>query len=150
MNGSFDLGAAISRDARAELLAAAPDDEVIALAERAIASSTPTVLAGPEVGVITLQVREPVACERFNLAEVLVTRAEVTHRQERGWAMRLGEAPEATLAAAILDAEAAARGPNGRSVVELCERARRTLDAERAAEWAELEPTIVRFEELDR
>lgn len=67
-----------------------------------------TVLSGPEVGVVALQVREPIARERFYLGEALVTRAEVDLGGTRGWAMRMGSDRMATLAAAVLDAEASA------------------------------------------
>jgi alpha-D-ribose 1-methylphosphonate 5-triphosphate synthase subunit PhnG len=139
----------LDREARAGLLAEAPAAALVDLAEAAIARSVPDVIGGPEVGLVVLQVREPVVGDRFNLAEVLVTQARVLHRGTEGWAMRLGDDPEATLAAAVLDAEAECEGPLAGAVVELCERTRLDLAAGAAQEWSELEPTIVAFEELD-
>ncbi|HSL58535.1 MAG TPA: phosphonate C-P lyase system protein PhnG, partial [Acidimicrobiales bacterium] len=102
----------LTRERRAELLAAAPAESLIALAERCLADGTdPVVVAGPEVGMVMLTVREPVARERFHLGEVLVTRAEVELDGARGWAMRAGDDRLATLAAAVLDAEVEARRP---------------------------------------
>jgi len=140
----------LTRERRSELLAIAEADPLIALAERCIDPEGTELLAGPEVGMVVLQVREPVERTRFHLAEVLVTRAEVRHAGGRGWAMRLGDDRLATLAAAVCDAEAAADGPHRADIDALCELVARTEDQRRAAEWAELQATIVDFEELDR
>jgi alpha-D-ribose 1-methylphosphonate 5-triphosphate synthase subunit PhnG len=137
-----------SRDRRAELLALASPEDLVDLAERCLALGAPSSVVGVDVGVVVLQVREPVVQERFNLAEVLATRAEVVHRGERGWSMRLGDEREATLAAAVLDAEAASGGPFAPEVHDLCQRTERAERRSAAAEWSELAPTIVRFEEL--
>lgn len=98
--------------------------------------------------MVMMTVREPVEATRFHLGEVLVTRAEVEHRAARGWSMRMGDDPEAALAAAVCDAEIEADGP-GRSAIEaLCTDTEARLVAERAAEWSELAPTMVDFEEM--
>lgn len=139
----------LTADRRAELLARAPADAVVALAERCIADVEPTVLSGPEVGMVMMTVREPVAQERFHLGEVLVTRAEVEVDGIRGWSMRMGDERLATLAAAVLDAEAAAGRPGAADVEELC---RLTESLEQDAvdgEWDELGPTRVNFDEID-
>ena len=135
---------------RAELLAAADRDEIVALADRcAAAAPAPAVVTGPEVGTIVLQVREPVAHERFHLGEVLACRAEVAVEGARGWSIRLGGDRLATLAAAVCDVEVEARRPLAADVEALCERTARRLAAARAAEWRERAPTRVAFEELD-
>lgn len=135
---------------RAELLAAAPASELVPLADRILdAGAEPSMLGEPEVGMVVLQVREPVASERFHLGEVLVARAEVELRGRQGWSMRLGDDHLAALAGAVCDAEAESGGPLAADVDTLCAR---TEAAEREAaerEWAELAPTEVRFEELD-
>ncbi|GAA5010156.1 phosphonate C-P lyase system protein PhnG [Actinopolymorpha pittospori] len=141
----------LSREERASLLARALPEELEPLAEETLArKGDPVVLSGPEVGMVMMQVREPVAAERFYLGEVLVTRTEVELGGHRGWCMRLGDDRQAALAAAILDA--AAEAPDGAdraSVEALCRRvAEREARAARA-EWAEIAPTEVRFEELD-
>jgi alpha-D-ribose 1-methylphosphonate 5-triphosphate synthase subunit PhnG len=140
----------LTRERRSELLALAEPDALIALAERCIDGSDTRVTAGPEVGMVVLQVREPVEATRFHLGEVLVTRAEVTHGGVRGWAIRAGDEPLATVAAAVCDAEAAADGPRRPEIDVLCHMTERAERERRAAEWAELEATIVDFEELDR
>ena len=63
--------------------------------------------------------------------------------------MRMGDDRASTLAAAICDAEAEADGPAADAVERLVAATRAQLDAERAEEWTELEPTIVAFEEMD-
>jgi alpha-D-ribose 1-methylphosphonate 5-triphosphate synthase subunit PhnG len=135
---------------RAELLAATDAAPLVALAERCLEDGDdPVVVRGPEVGMVMLTVREPVARERFHLAEVLVTRAEVELDGVRGWSMRPGDDRVATLAAAVLDAEVEAGRPLAGAVLELCAVTERARAAADAAEWAELEPTAVAFEELD-
>lgn len=140
----------LTPERRAELLAAADPEPLIALAERCLDDGTrPVVVRGPEVGMVMLTVREPVARERFHLGEVLVTRAEVELDGARGWSLRPGDDRLAALAAAVCDAEVEAGRPRSADVVALCrltERARAEADA---AEWAELGPTAVSFEELD-
>jgi alpha-D-ribose 1-methylphosphonate 5-triphosphate synthase subunit PhnG len=144
-----DQSARSNRDRRAELLAAAGRGALVALADRAIEAEVPLLVSGPEVGMVMLQVREPVCEERFYLGEVLVTRAEVELRGTRGWAMRMGEDREATLAAALLDAEVESCGPLTDEVLDMLATVADRLRRERAADWAELAPTEVRFDGLD-
>lgn len=142
--------APLNRARRCELLAATPGPTLIALADRVIDDAgPPRVVLAPEVGMTMMTVREPVEAIRFHVGEVLVCRAEVDHRGQSGWAMRMGEDRAATLAAALLDAEAAADGPRRAAIDELCRRTERVLAEDRAREWAELAATTVRFEELD-
>lgn len=140
----------ITRERRAELLATAPAPAVIALAEQCVEDGTsPTVLSGPDVGMVMMTVREPIARQRFHLGEVLVTRAEVEVDGVRGWSMRVGDDRIATLAAAVLDAEHEAGRAHRDDVLELCALAEEIAMAESDREWAELQPTEVRFDELD-
>jgi alpha-D-ribose 1-methylphosphonate 5-triphosphate synthase subunit PhnG len=140
----------IDRDRRCELLAAAEPDALAELAERCLADGPePTVLSGPEVGVVALQVREPVVGERFYLGEVLVTQVEIALDGTRSWAMRSGSDKAATLAAAVLDAEVEAGRSLAPDVLELCRTTEMALAGDDAAEWSEIAPTEVQFEELD-
>lgn len=140
----------LTRERRAELLARARGDELEPLAEEVLASSgaEPVVLSGPDVGMAMMQVREPVAEERFYLGEVLVTQVEVELAGRRGWCMRLGDDRRAALAAGLLDA--AAEGASREPVEALCQRVAEREDLAARTEWAEIAPTEVRFEELDR
>jgi alpha-D-ribose 1-methylphosphonate 5-triphosphate synthase subunit PhnG len=140
-----------TRDRRAELLAAATHDEVVPLAERLLAAGAlgdPLVVHAPETGMVMLQVREPVAEERFYLGEVRVTRCTVEVAGASGWCMRGDGDRVAALAAALLDATAEAGLPEARDVAALCTRIADRTAAEDAAEWAEVAPTTVAFEEL--
>jgi alpha-D-ribose 1-methylphosphonate 5-triphosphate synthase subunit PhnG len=139
----------MAMERRADLLAIADRDELIALAERCVAMVPELVVnRSPEVGTILLEVREPIAHDRFYLGEVLACQAEVSIGSSHGWSMRLGDDRLATLAAAVCDAVAEVRGPFCDAVLDLCERTAVDQAAERTAEWAELEPTVVAFEEL--
>jgi alpha-D-ribose 1-methylphosphonate 5-triphosphate synthase subunit PhnG len=134
---------------RAELLAASDEADLVALADRCLEGAPGTrVSIEPTVGTIPFCVREPVVGERFLLADVLATHAEVEHRGQRGWAMRLGDARAAALAAAICDAELASGAGLAAEVDQLCRRTERRGHEESAAEWAELSRTEVNFREL--
>ncbi|MEV0821521.1 phosphonate C-P lyase system protein PhnG [Nonomuraea rubra] len=141
----------ISREERAGLLAAATPGELLPLAERLLRSGElgePTVLRRPEVGMVMLTVREPVAEERFHLGEVLVTSCTVEVAGAAGWCMRGGDDRVAALAAALLDAAAEAGLPAAGDVHALCAAVAERRAREDAAEWAEVSMTRVAFEEL--
>jgi alpha-D-ribose 1-methylphosphonate 5-triphosphate synthase subunit PhnG len=134
---------------RAELLAASDEADLVALADRCLEGAPGTrVSIEPTVGTIPFCVREPVVGERFVLADVLATHAEVEHRGQRGWAMRLGNARAAALAAAICDAELASGAGLAAEVDQLCRSTERRHQEKSAAEWAELSRTEVNFQEL--
>lgn len=139
----------LSRARRCELLAVAEPDELRSLADACLADGVEVhILVAPEVGVVSAQVREPVAQERFLLGDVLACRAEVELAGHRGWAMRLGDDRAAVLAAALLDAEVQAGGSHAADVDRLCHIVAVRQSEREAREWAELAPTIVEFEEL--
>lgn len=139
-----------TRERRCELLAATGEAELVDLAERCVADADAVPIVRPEVGTVMLDVREPIAEERFHLGEVLVTRAEVERRGRRGWAMRMGREQLAALAAAVLDTELEADGPLADEIADLLGATERRLEAEAEAEWAELAPTEVRFEVMEQ
>lgn len=139
-----------TREERAGLLAAAEPASLCALADQCLhGAPDPEVTLPPEVGMVVLTVREPVETIRFHLGEVLVTRCEVRHRGQLGWCMRMGDDPPATLAAAVLDAEAEADGPHRAEVEALCNEVARQRAEVDAREWREVAPTIVDFEEME-
>ena len=141
--------APLPAERRAELLAVADESDLVALADLCLRAAPDTqVIEPPTVGTIPLCVREPVVGERFILADVLATQAEVAHRGQRGWAMRLGADAAATLAAAICDAEAASGAGFALEVDRLCRRTEQVRTDEAAREWAELARTEVHFREL--
>ena len=137
------------RARRCELLAAAELQSLLDVADSCLdGAGAPEAVLGPEVGSVVLTVREPVEASRFQLGDVLVTRSEVIHRGATGWAMRMGDDRPGALAAAICDAECEAGGPGRARVDDLCRSTADRLQRERQAEWAELQPTIVNFEEM--
>lgn len=137
-------------DRRSELLAAADRQVLLDVADACIAFTEPPIMISrPEVGTISMIVREPVEATRFELGDVLVTRAEIEHRGARGWATIMGADRPAALAAAICDAEALANGPNREAVDELCRITERRMAEAHRQEWRELQRTVVRFEELN-
>jgi alpha-D-ribose 1-methylphosphonate 5-triphosphate synthase subunit PhnG len=141
----------VNADRRAELLAAGEPTELVPLAERLVTDGTlgeVNVLSGPEVGMVMLTVREPVAEHRFQLGEVLVTQCTVEVAGATGWCVRGGDDRVSTLAAALLDGAAAAELPAATEIRELCLAIEARLAERSAQEWAELEPTVVAFEEL--
>ena len=138
-----------SRERATELLAAAGEEDLVALADACLSGGAEfAVLVAPEVGTIAAQVREPIAHDRFLLGDVLACRAEVSLGGQRGWAIRLGDNRIATLAAAVCDAELAAGGPTAPQIRALCIRVEREHQLSDHDEWAALAPTVVRFEEL--
>ncbi len=127
---------------------------LIALADECIAALSTAddgelmITRPPTVGSVVTQVREPVAEQRFILADVLACSAEVSLRGHLGWGMRMGADRRAALAAAICDAEVVSAGPYATRVIGLCREGRARREAERAAEWSRLAPSIVEFEEI--
>ena len=140
----------LTQDQRIELLSKAPKQELLHLADLVLQRpASPAIISGPEVGLVMMQVREPVCDERFFLGEVLVTRAEVELGGVRGWSMRMGEDRVTTLAAAILDAEAAGGGEFTDHIVSLCHEVKTDLRWTIEQEWAEIAPTEVHFDVID-
>lgn len=138
-----------SRERLAELLAVAPGPDLVAAADACLSDGADlTVLTTPETGCVAVQVREPIAHDRFYLGNVLTSHAEVRLSGTRGWAMRMGDDRAAVLAAAVCDAEVAADRPQAHRVRELCARVEVELDRADRDEWTHLAPTIVQFEEL--
>jgi len=135
---------------RAELLAHADPPDLVALADRITAAAQVRVETRPEVGMVVLEVREPVAGERFHLTEVLVTEARASVDGAPGWSMRTGDDRLAALAAAVCDAAVEAGHALADDVHRLCAATAARRAAEDAAEQAMVAPTAVAFEELDR
>ena len=143
----------MNRNRRSELLAVADESSVRGLAEEFLARKEIhdelQIISPPTVGMVMMQVREPVCKERFFLGEVVVVQAEVAIRGQRGWSMRAGTGRQAALAAAVLDACAELGGTFEEEVNELCRRTNELTEGSQAEEWEKLLRTEVRFEELD-
>ncbi len=145
------MSVAFTADERAELLAFAQRGEVVPLAERLLSEGVLeglSVIRPPQVGLVLMQVREPVAGERFHLGEVLATQCSVELDGTPGWSMRGGDDRVAALAGAVLDAIAAANRPEAEQVQALCVQVAQRRRWEHEAEWEQIAPTAVTFEEL--
>ncbi|MDO5681404.1 MAG: phosphonate C-P lyase system protein PhnG [Propionibacteriaceae bacterium] len=143
----MDSGA-MSREELCQWLAAAERAELISLANEVLSTTDVEVVRGPEVGTVATQVREPIAGTRFLLCDALVSSAEVLLDGVPGWSMRLGDDPEAALAQAVCEAELVRDGELAPRLRQLCADIAAVHRMARAAEWEQLAPTVVEFEEI--
>ena len=145
----------VPRAHRCELLALADRTDLLDLADDLLGGrlradhGDPDVHEPAEVGLVMMHVREPVAGTRFQLGEVVVSRAEVEWHGHVGWAMRLGTDRAAALSAALCDAAAEIDPVACRQVEELCLAVGARRRDEELREWSQLLTTRVAFEELD-
>ncbi len=139
-----------SRTRRCEILCMASADEVAQWVDELILSTDlVAVVRAPELGMVMMQIQEPVANDNFYLGEVLVTRAEVEIAGFPGWSMRMGDDRVGALGCALLDAWAvtsndAANDVDMRCAAILSARWQREIE-----EWEELRKTEVKFDELE-
>lgn len=103
---------------------------------------------GPITGLVSLQARDPISRTRFLPGDVLCTEAGVELNGTPGWGMCLGEDRSAALALALCDAETARQGAYAHRVAALATRCREALKNRRSAEFEDLRPSIVEFEEI--
>ena len=142
----------LTREQRCDLLAAAERDEIVPLAERLVSAGEtpePTVIRPPEVG----HGRPPGArASRRGPASTSARcwspSAPSRSRECPAGACAPGDDRVAALAAALLDAVAAAELPAPSEIDALCARIADRRAQQDAAEWAEIESTTVSFEEL--
>ena len=140
--------AAMDRTTRFEILCKSDQESLLELAEAVLEMSEVSVTTPPRVGMLMLRVREPVDGAIFNAGEVLVTEAQVSLGEYRGYGMRLGREPEATLAAAVLDAAVEARHALTPRVMDGLRAMAAAEQARQQAAWDSVAPTRVSFEEM--
>jgi phosphonate C-P lyase system protein PhnG len=122
-------------------------DRLIALGERCEATSSDVAdHESATVGRLALDVLDPTAVTRFQLADVLVVQATVVRGEILGWSMRLGDDSRAAIAGAVCDAELQARGPLAAEIVELCKSTAAQQSQRRASQMSRLRTTEVVFE----
>lgn len=141
----------LDRNRRFEILAQTDADPLRALAEEILDErygQPVTVVTPPRAGTLMLRLREPVQGDVFNAGEVLVTEAAVIIDGQHGYGMRLGREPEATLAAAILDAAAEANHPLAPRIAALLRVQVAVAQEREDTAWQEIAPTRVVFEEM--
>ncbi|GAA4283295.1 hypothetical protein GCM10022261_08260 [Brevibacterium daeguense] len=131
--------AAVSAEHRYECLAAAPQDELEALADRVLARDPRVrVVSGPQT--VSAPVRMPVPGTEHTTSVVghaALSTCTVELAGTRGDGIRMGRDLAGAIAAAVCDAEADRRGALAAEVERLCSSAR-TARAERARQRAEL------------
>jgi alpha-D-ribose 1-methylphosphonate 5-triphosphate synthase subunit PhnG len=138
----------LERERRAEAISIGDADRIVALADELLRDLDVSVSRGPSVGLLMMRVEEPSERLPFNFAEVTVAEAEVSIGGTRGYAMVMGLEPEKALAGAILDA---AIETGHRRAAEIERELGRFLEGERQRReqrWAEVAPTMVKFEEM--
>ena len=142
----------MTREQVSGLLARTDPNSIVDLADAIINALEDTakvqITRPPQVGTVQVQIREPLAGERFILADALACNVEVLLDGTPGFAMRLGEDTLAVTAQAICEAEFVAARRYAAAVAALCQRTAERVEADRAAEWDALRPTIVEFEEV--
>lgn len=142
----------MDRNRRFAVMAQAQGDQepLLLLAEQVLAETADavTVVTPPRVGMVMLRLREPVDGTTYNAGEVLVTEAQVALDDHQGYAMRLGRAPEVTLAAAVLDAAVEAHHPLSAEILTLLTTLDEAEQARQLAAWRKVAPTRVAFDEM--
>ncbi len=140
------------RNRRFSILAQAADPAtpLLDLAEQVltVSGADVAVVTPPQVGMVMLRLREPVDGTVFNAGEVLVTEARVTLGVHDGYALRLGRAPELTLAAALLDAAVEGAHPLTPAIEAALGACEEAEQARQLAAWREVAPTRVAFDEM--
>ena len=138
----------LERERRAEAISLAAPERVVGLADELLANLDVSVTRGPSVGLLMIRVEEPSERMPFNFAEVTVSEAEVSLAGTRGYAMVMGREPEKALAGAILDAAIETGHPRSGDIERELQGALQAESARRAQRWAEVAPTMVKFEEM--
>lgn len=138
------------RTDRFECIAAADGDTLSDLAETVLATDPSlTVRQEPRPQLLAQRVTDPVERRPFTLGEVLVTPAEVTLDDARGFAMLPGKAERAALSGAIVDAAVAGAHPIADEAIETLNTVAEREREQRRREWAETEHTRVSFETME-
>ncbi len=138
------------RDDRFELIAACDEATLSRFANEVLADEPSlSVLQEPRPQLVMQRVCEPVGERPFNLGEVVVTPAEVTVDDARGFAMRPGKAERAALSGAVVDAAVAGDHPRTDRIAEALADAGREYERERERTWSESRHTAVDFDVME-
>jgi alpha-D-ribose 1-methylphosphonate 5-triphosphate synthase subunit PhnG len=131
----------VSPEERFEGLAAAPASALISLADAVLAAGDPVeVVAGPEPGLVPVRVRPPHG-GTVVISHVVLTTCTVLLDGTRGDGSRAGRSLEASVAAAVCDAEVERRGPLRDRVEQLAAEGISHRRAARATEAAAVAAT---------
>jgi alpha-D-ribose 1-methylphosphonate 5-triphosphate synthase subunit PhnG len=125
-------------------------DRLKELADRCLKGAEVQMLSAPKPVLLMARVRETVDGELFNLGEILATSCEVSLNGTPGWGTVLGDDPERSLCAAVLDAAVRGAVPAGVAEEVRGELALQLAFAREARRerWAAVGATRVEFEEM--
>jgi alpha-D-ribose 1-methylphosphonate 5-triphosphate synthase subunit PhnG len=138
------------RSDRFELIAACDDETLVEHADAVVDGGTEVrILQAPTPQLVMQQVTEPVERNSFNLGEVLVTAAEVTIQDEKGFAMVPGKAEKPALSGAVLDAAVASDHPRSPKIVSALQDAAANRRQTEHESWGRARQTTVDFEEME-
>lgn len=138
------------RSDRFELIAACDDETLVEHADAVVDGGTEVrILQAPTPQLVMQQVTEPVERNSFNLGEVLVTAAEVTIHDEKGFAMVPGKAEKPALSGAVLDAAVASDHPRAPKIVSALQDAAANRRQTEYESWGRARQTTVDFEEME-
>lgn len=141
---------ATDRSDRFELIAACDGDTLAACADDVLDGNTPLhVRQEPKPQLVMQQVTEPVERQPFNLAEVLVTAAEVEVDATAGFSMVAGKAERKALAGAVVDAAIAGSHPRTDAFIDRLQAGAADREERRRQQWAESRATTIEFATME-
>jgi alpha-D-ribose 1-methylphosphonate 5-triphosphate synthase subunit PhnG len=150
--GLFELvdGGLFDRTRRSEILCLVDADRLVEWVDALVPTDVDvSIVRPPEVGLVMMQVREPVAHDHFYLGEILVTRTEVVINNHPGWSMRMGDDRPGALACALLDAWSTTSIDAANAIDTRCAEVLAVSWQAEIEEWERLRKTEVRFDELE-
>lgn len=138
------------RTDRFEMIASCGEGELIDLAD-AILRTDPSfaVLQEPTPQLILGQAREPIEQEPFNVGEVVVTTAEVSIDDVRGFAMQPGQTKRGAMAGAIVDSAVEGDHPQTETIRPVLESVAEREREDRAEIKNEREATAIEFTSIE-
>lgn len=138
------------RSDRFELIAACDEETLAGFANEVLEDDPPLLIRQePRPTLLMQQVQEPVERRPFNLGEVVVTPAEVTLGDARGFAMIPGKTERAALSGAIVDAAVAADHERTPAIVEELRAVEARQRDQHRQSWAESRHTTVSFDTME-
>ena len=138
------------RSDRFELIAACDDETLVSHADAVLDGAVEMqILQAPTPQLVMQQVTDLVQRQPFNLGEVVVTAAEVTLNETKGFAMVPGKAEKPALSGALIDAAVADGHPRAAEIVSSLETAGNRETAAANRRWGHARETRVDFEEME-
>ena len=140
----------MDRKKRFEILAQTDSAALLPIADEILQTTEVEVLKKPETSLVMLRASDSITGSPFNMGEVLVTESEVRLGNHIGYSLIMGEEPQRSLAAAIIDAALESGHASAFSIEEKLWEEERRLREERKQENALIGRTRVNFEIVRR